>query len=199
MNAAGGVIINSQLGGPGVTSSNAFGVWEGSAGNLSLVARQGDQAPGMPADTTFFSANSNLSPFKTDIDSQGHAAFFSEVSTVAFGIVHNWGIWVSGPGGLSLAAATGGHAPGLPSGVNFDVNGSEVYVPVVNTHGALAFGAPLAGQGVNSSNSSGIWAGLPGSLSLIVQQGDQAPGVAIGTTFGRLDGISNSRHVGPGH
>ncbi len=49
MNASDQVAFSSALSGPGVNITNAGGLFVGSAGNVQLLARGGDQAPGMAA------------------------------------------------------------------------------------------------------------------------------------------------------
>lgn len=43
-----------QIGPGGVTAGNASAIWLGITGNLSLIARLGDQVPGLPSGVTFF-------------------------------------------------------------------------------------------------------------------------------------------------
>src|SRR5205823_3100412 len=50
LNGNGSVAFTGGLTGAGVTSGNDTGVWVGSLGSLQLLAREGSNAPGTPAD-----------------------------------------------------------------------------------------------------------------------------------------------------
>lgn len=53
INAAGKTAFAAQLSGPGVDPSNNVGIWSQGNGDLALVARAGDRAPGMPDGVNF--------------------------------------------------------------------------------------------------------------------------------------------------
>jgi hypothetical protein len=183
MNASDAIAFTSGLAGPGVTPLNSGGIWAGSSVNVALVARAGDPAPGLAPGTTFTSPVTGSNPFSTpDINASGHVAFSAATMSGS-------GIWLSGAAGLGLVAASGGQAPGMPAGVAFVPNafagfpGVPVQAPLLNSHDALAFGATVAGPGISGANNAGIWEGLSGSLNLIAQSGNQAPGAPVGVTF----------------
>jgi hypothetical protein len=52
---------------------------------------------------------------------------------------------------------------------------SAFHDPVVNDQGAVAFLATLRGTGVTGANGTALFAGLPGSASLIARLGEQVP------------------------
>jgi MYXO-CTERM domain-containing protein len=90
-------------------------------------------------------------------------------------------LYVGQPNALSLVARTGGtDAPGAPPGVKFN----SFFVPAaLDSSGSIAFFGGLAGPGVNGTNDSGLWAGSPSQPSLVMRQGDQAPGAPAGYVF----------------
>src|SRR3954470_4259974 len=54
LNNSGRFLLNARLAGPGVTDDNTWASYVGdSRSSLSLVARDGDQVPGLPAGTTY--------------------------------------------------------------------------------------------------------------------------------------------------
>ena len=57
--------------------------------------------------------------------------------------------------------------------------------PVLNDAGQVAFRADLAGGGINSTNSLGVWSEGTGNLTLVARTGSPAPG---GGNFGPLSG-----------
>jgi len=61
-------------------------------------------------------------------------------------------------------AREGNAAPGV-GGANF----ASFLDPLVNSNGHVAFIGTIKGQGVSSKNRTGIWFGLPGSVSLVAR------------------------------
>jgi hypothetical protein len=92
------------------------------------------------------------------------------------------GIWTNSDAGLRLVASQGGQPPGTPSGARFDI----LSAPVLNDAGRVAFTASLlrSVDGVDLSNSVGIWAENDQGLQLVARQGSPAPGTLPGTNFG---------------
>ena len=72
-----------------------------------------------------------------------------------------------------MLVRAGGAAPGFGAGATFNTNFS---FPTLNRHGVVAFAGSAGGGDVtNASNSSGIWAGTPGNLRLVMRGDDPAP------------------------
>lgn len=59
----------------------------------------------------------------------------------------------------------------------------------LNDNGQVAFQATMTGGGVTAANDSGIWIGTPNNLTLVVREGDVAPGTG-GLTFGQTTGVT---------
>ena len=77
------------------------------AGSLNLVALQGDQAPGMPAGTTFFAATSwcFITLYNRYRFAGARSLSLSQLSTGPFRKQSQLGnLWVSGPSGLRLSS-----------------------------------------------------------------------------------------------
>src|SRR5262249_33497484 len=55
LNGVGQVAFLAKLAGPGVTTTNDFGIWLATSGSAQLVAREGDPAPGTPDGVRFSS------------------------------------------------------------------------------------------------------------------------------------------------
>lgn len=117
------------------------------------------------------------------------------------------GIWATEAGLLGLAARAGSPAPGT-SGAVFEYFGGEP-VLVTRRGGNVGFVGGLVDGvgGVTNDNNMGVWAGPPGSLELVLREGDPAPGIP-GAIVGDLqspwlgaDGsvaISGALEIGPG-
>ena len=91
------------------------------------------------------------------------------------------GLYAGTIGDFRPVAVRGAPAPGLPAGYAFDLplNASQ------NNAGQLAF---LASAHSDSPGSLtwGLWAGQPGDLRLLAQDGQQAPGMPAGYHFERI-------------
>lgn len=174
----------------GVTLSNHIGIWAERSGSLSLVAREGSQAPGTPDGTVFgnFLNSAGVSPSSPVLNGSGQIAFRGWLATGVGGVTNSndQGIWSDGSGTLTLVAREGDAAPGMPAGYKFGAFGN----PVMNASGHVAFMASPADVSVEVVPSySGIWAeDSTGVLRLIVRTGDVievSPGVF--STIDQLD------------
>jgi hypothetical protein len=88
----------------------------------------------------------------------------------------------SAPAGAEPLALGGAPAPGIPGAVF-----QALSPPRSAYDGRLLFEATVTGGGVTAENDEGVWIGGPGSLDLLLREGDPAPGVP-GGVFGRLGG-----------
>jgi hypothetical protein len=161
LNSATDTAFRGALQGPSVSSLNDNGLWRSRAGNVELVAREGDAVPGS-SDLFFGGFNSVV------IDDSDQMVFKASLTSIT--PVVNMSLWSERNGELSLIAQQGMPAPGtggvfssLPSFGNFSTNG----------RGQVVFQAVAGG-------TTGIWAQDPsGALRLIVRTGDSievAPG-----------------------
>jgi len=184
--------FEAYLNGTGITSSNNFGLWAGSAGNVQLVARTGSQAPGLTSGITFSSLDQYYS-----VNSNRVAAFQGQVQGAGISsFVNDDGICEGTPGSVQLVAQVGTQAPGVSAGTTFAFFGSNAFFsPALNDAGTVAFIGGLSGTGVPGLPNSGIWMGTPGSLQLVARAGAAAPGTS-GAVFGSL-ASSNISNVEP--
>ncbi len=150
------------------------GIWSGTPGDLTLIARYGDQAPGVPLGARF--ANGPNHP--PSINAGGQIAFVSNLQAGSGGVIqyeNDSGIWMSAPGSseLLLAVRRGDPAPGMPSGTNFDYLGDVR----LNDAGQIAFGANTDDVGPGGLKTNGIWVGTHDNLTLVAYGGGPAPGL----------------------
>jgi hypothetical protein len=181
INSAGHTAFVGELTGPGVSNSNAVGIWsEGGGSGLALVARTGNQAPGTDPGVNF-----SFFSFSPVLNGAGQTAFSGFLTGPGVDDINNRGIWSEGGGaGLALVARSGSQAPGTGPGVNF----SFLNEPVLNGAGQTAFRGSLTGAGVDGSNDSGIWSeGGGAGLALVARNGSQAPGTGPGVNFSFLN------------
>jgi hypothetical protein len=190
LNDAGQTAFHATLTGSGVDEMNDEGIWSEGSGTLALVARKGSQAPGAPSGV-------NFGPFADDVGGRsiawspvlndaGQIAFMAMLAGADIGPLNDIGIWSEGSGNLALVAREGDHAAGMPSGVTYSllVGGYPPPRPVLNNAGQVAFRSYLTGNGVVSTNDTGIWSERSGGVALVAREGDQAPGLPSGVNFG---------------
>lgn len=172
LNNQGEIAFQADLTGSGVTGTNNTAIFSDAGGVLSLVAREGDSAPGTGGGETF------SGPFRSvSLNDQGEVAFEALVGP---GV--NEGIFSNAGGTLSLVVRDGDAAPGVGDGVSF----IALDAPVLNNQGEVAFTGFLTGPDITSSNRSAIFSNTGGDLSLAVREGDAAPGTEDGTSFDSL-------------
>lgn len=174
------------------TVDRPWGYWKTGAGGLSIIAKAGDEAPGTGG-RTFGNLTAGASgsggagwpptdrPDVGDItgpilNQLGHVAFNGFLDPIdpltGYG---DEGIWIQDDLGLRLAVMVGDPAPGT-TGLQF-VDFNHVNF---NSLGQIAFDAAL--NSADPGTDHGIWRGLPDNLTLVVREGDPAPGTT-GETF----------------
>lgn len=177
-----------QIGSGGVTATNNSGYWWEGSGPLMPLAREGDQAPGMPVGTLF--AGFSDAP---KLNAAGQVAFLAEwrVGTGGVNSADDVGIWTGDANGLSLVARSGDAAPGGSLGGAF----STINNPVINAAGRALIRAEVT----TPLYVDGLWSNRSGTLAPIAMRGEHAPGTTNGVNFQEFfeDGmaINASGHV----
>jgi hypothetical protein len=104
LNDAGRIAFRGQLIGNGVTDQSDSGIWADSAGSIQLVAREGDQPPGVSGNAAFaeFDRNSHV------LNALGQIAFLGGLVGDGITAANDVGIWATAQNGaLSLIAREG--------------------------------------------------------------------------------------------
>ncbi|MBI4558674.1 MAG: RHS repeat protein [Candidatus Hydrogenedentes bacterium] len=171
LNASGDLAFMGQLQGPGVDSTNEYGIWLEGRDALRLVARHGEQVAGI--------AFSHFDFFKSvNLDADGRAAFVSGLD--ATGSITPRTFWAEDDTGLRLVAAIGAIAPGT-GGTFARLITSRVRsgdTPIFSA-GRMAFLAEVIvpdGQGGTVSRDS-VWAEFGSGAVLLNATGDVMPGI----------------------
>ncbi|MDH3458372.1 MAG: PKD domain-containing protein, partial [Gemmatimonadota bacterium] len=170
--------------------SLAEGIWNAGPAGIELVARLGNEAPGTGG-RVFRAFNGYgltpppvyqddyLDPYRFDafvVNQTGDVVFTAYIDPLdQADIYSDAGLWIQDATGLSLVALTDDVAPGTAAEPFLYFNHINF-----NAAGQVAFDASL--DIVDPTRDHGIWVGLPGSLNLVVREGDPAPGTA-GETF----------------
>lgn len=178
LNAAGRMSFYSFINGPGTNTSNQ-GIWSGAPGNVVLLAREGDPAPGTSAGTRYLDLG-----FLPKINAAGQSSFYASLAGTDVTVDDDTAYYLGAPGSVALLAREGNPAPGLPAGVKYgELDGNP---PRLNAAGKAAFATPLTGPGVTSGNNLALWSGAPGSVALLARKGSPAPGTDAGVNFSSL-------------
>jgi hypothetical protein len=179
--------FGSQMTGA-VTTADDTALFLGSVGNVQLVVREGDQAPGQPAGVLMGTPNFNC----TYSDYQGGSvAFYSVLTGTGVTVFNDTSLWLGQPGNLQLIAREGDAAPGfeyLPGYVsatfgNTTTGSSGIVAGSVqmNDHGQIVFSqvtvTVVDGTGTNSYSCSYCWDPVTG-LKLFASAIDTYPTVA---------------------
>lgn len=180
--AGGQAAFQGALTGPGIDSGNDDGVWAEQSGIIALIAREDDPAPGLPAGVTFSTVGGG-------IDNNGHLGLSGSVSGPGVSSSNNDGIWSTRSGVLELLVREGDPAPGTEPGVVFAGGGIgagpyPLYPAQFNSLSQLAVQGNLAGPGVDVYSDEALFVERNGQLTLLLREGDPAPGADSGVTFG---------------
>jgi hypothetical protein len=147
--------------GGGVTTANDAGIWaENTGGTLELIARTGDPATG-------------FATLGDPVYNNKNAVAFEVTSKVGKTTVTS--IVCNSSGTLEFVAQTGDQAPGCPEGVKFSKFTSMALPDAGGStgNGGVVFLGTVAGTGVTSATSTGIWAiDNHGDLQLVVRTGE---------------------------
>lgn len=166
--SSGRIAFIANLTGPGIDATNTTTLYAGPPDNLKIAARSGDRAP----DTHFTFAgiqNGVYGPADPVTNRSGLIAFYGTLNNPDH--PNQVGLWAGDPSALHLAALVGEPAPQTAPGVVYSALNGPIHL---NSAGQLAFIATL--QNADGSSGSGIFAGMPGSLNLVVRDGAPAPG-----------------------
>lgn len=171
----GEIAFYATLSGTGVTSTTDESIWYSSASGTQLLAREGEQAPGLAGGVTFTGFGS------VGMSRNGLAAFTGTLTGTGVNSTSDRAIWVGVPGGLNLVVREGDAAPGLSVGARFNVLPTTAHC--VNTSGQIAFAGSITGTDVATANDGTLWSNGDGELRLVAREGFSAPELPPGVIF----------------
>ena len=135
----------------------------------------GNQAAGLPSGIRYTLLSNPL------IDALGRIGFSSLVQGFGVTSANDSGLWFGSESDLTLIAREGDAPPGISDpGVKY--NFLERFSAIAPT-GQVAFQATLTGPSVAGDNDVGIWAGMPGSVTVVAREGDTPPGISGDVTY----------------
>jgi hypothetical protein len=170
--------VESELAGPGITYLNSSAVWIGSPDDLTLVYRDGMQAPGCATGVTFWSGAGFT---HNDIR---QVSFCGGLRGPGVTSANDGGHWSGAPGALSLVAREGDRVFGMPTDITWRLAGTGV--TEINAWGDVVQEGAIQGPGVTPSNERVLYLGGAECLVLAGRGGDLVPEIGPGVTIALL-------------
>ncbi|MGE0485284.1 MAG: choice-of-anchor tandem repeat NxxGxxAF-containing protein [Gammaproteobacteria bacterium] len=134
------------------------------AADTAVVARAGDQAPGLAAGVLYGLFNIPL------LNANGQAAYRSTLTGAGVTFANESSLWRD----AALVARAGDAAPGLGAGVNY----GSLSIAAFNAAGQMIYGANLSGN-VTTGNDFALFR----DTTLLAREGSQVAGQAAGTNY----------------
>jgi hypothetical protein len=172
-------------------NDRAVAVWTPGVGD-TIIAREGQQAPGLPAGVLFAHPSQNWfaglsnSSFTAAGNTMLNAQLDGGGTVVG---TDDFAIYFGGAAGWTLVMRRGDLCPGLANGEKFGIVGNTSMG--CNNAGQVAFISSLSGPSVTTTADSSIWFGAPGNLQMIAREGDPVPGYP-GFTFNSINAGTNT-------
>jgi len=183
----GELLVRAELAGPDVDSTNDVGLFlVDPVGQVTLLAREGDRAPGL---RNVALANLNTL-FLPSFNADGVAVFPAQLTSACFSDLNADGT-VDGADLGMLLGLWGDCGQGCAADLNADgvVDGADAGLLLGDWGGCQ--------NGVFSFNDTAIFTGRPSDVSLVIREGDPPPGVSppgtVVTAFAQ--GIINNNGV----
>ncbi len=179
VNDAGQVLYTADLIGVSNSGFENDGLWTApaSGGTPALIARQADPAPGFGGDAAFSALRTSWQNFA------GQIAFEATVAGTGFDPADDQGIWLNANGsGHELVVRTGDAAAGVGGDAIFE----SLRLQHLDDTGRVWFRAEMTGTDIAATNDVGFWmsAAPTDNPTLILREGDPAPGLGPDVTFG---------------
>ena len=171
INNYGQTAFQAELRGVGVTLNNDHGIFTEAGGQLRLIAREGDAAPGVEPGTVFSQLDNRI-PILSD---SGQTVFTARVARPVSISPFEEAIYAESSGTLNLVALSGQAPTGTPTHMVY----TDFGTPTQNASGHIAFRANLSGSGFGE----GIFSGSPGNINTVAYSGMSVPGLGPGEIF----------------
>jgi hypothetical protein len=175
----------------------ALAIW--TAGSDTIIAREGQQAPGLPTGVLFATPSLGWSPSVggSSFTRTGNLILIATLDGAGTTTADDSAVYHGGLGGWQLVAREGDARPGLGNGELFGPFGTTS--ASCNNDGQVVILDFLVGPNVTTANDSSIWFGTPGNLTLLAREGDTVPGMAPSTngpwTFSQINQGTNTPYL----
>lgn len=182
MDDQGNATFSAYVGDDGIVEEAAppLGIWRRVDGNLSLIARDGDPAPG--TGSTFAAFPSALFP-RTPFIARGRTAFLATTEAGDFGL------WSDVAQPLALVVRQGDHLPLMAPGASLGHFNAVAEGEIILVNGEIA------NSGTGDLDPEGLWRLQSGQVQAVVASGQPAPGVRR-AVFGQVSTTQREGSVG---
>jgi len=179
----GQISFTSSLTGTGVTTTNDTALFGGPIGNIQLIAREGDAAPGTVGAT--MTATFAYSTQGSAMTRTGRVLFTSALANGDTTTANNLGLFTGGAGTLEMVMRKGVDGPGA-AGDTLVTNVGAGFFNHMNDSGQIVFDAQLSQTAGNTpaipGNDRVYYIYTPGNgYQVLVREGDAAPGTGSAT------------------
>ena len=167
LNGSGDCLFLARLGGQSVTSANNAVFLAGPVGQLEVLARRGDQAPGLRVGARLNFDYFAWTPVLTD---SGTVVFSSPIANLGGDPAEDSAIYSGNPEALTAIAYSGAWAP-----TYWDHYFDTLSYPNANSIGEAAFKGKVVPPGEPGSYREGLYVGQPGRYRAALTTEDVAP------------------------
>jgi hypothetical protein len=193
MDDNGFAVFQARMVGTGVTTTNDRAIFRGSnTGNLGIIARNGDPAPGLPGLTLQTATTGGVggSPRTT---SDGRLFWGSNLLGPGVVTTNDTALFGGYAGSQVLIAREGDPAPGT-TGATFGTNINNLtYQPTsIIKNGRVLFQSATLGGDTTTLNNLAWFSGTPGALELVQRKGDGVLGGAVIASLGNVSQMNDS-------
>jgi hypothetical protein len=145
INAGGQLSLRANLDGPGVSGANDTGLWVQESGQWQLVAREGDQVPGLPAGVVFAEPFPGGSPFGDPLlNARGQLAFLASLAGPGVTPANHSALVATRPDGAMELIAQSGDVFDLGGGDLRTIFSLTLYSGTILTSSGGEDGRPMA-------------------------------------------------------
>jgi hypothetical protein len=172
--------FTTGLTGLGVTSANNTALFREQGGQLKLLLREGDPAPGLATGEYILDLDDHAS---LRVRTDGRVAMVNGIrGPNVLPNANSGGVWSEASGELRLVMRSDDPAPAAGEGMRFGF--PENVAPAFNNRGQTVFKSGIRGPGPSGDPTGfGVWLDDNGSKGLLARLGDHAPGFAPDTYF----------------
>lgn len=176
LNDIGEFAFSSFLTGSGINNTNMYGVYSGTTDGLRLVARAGAAPPGVGPNVAF----SSFDPIA--INNASQIAFTADM----VGAVGSYrrAMFLESAGTMSLVVREGDAVAGLLNDATF----ANIYSPVLNDAGQIAFSSGFVETDVDATYRVGIFIASDGEINLVASEGQTTSGADRGLVIQGISG-----------
>lgn len=192
MDQNGTIVYRARMTGGGVSATDDRAYFLGRAsGDLLMVARNGDPAPGLPgfamrtATGVGLSNPPRISPYGEFLFFQ--STLYDTVLLAAPPTTADTALFWGPAGGLQLLAREGDLVPFLGGGETFGpfgVTGSPLQYSAVNQNGSVMFFGQLLGGASTTADDGYLCSGPLGGLQLVLREGENFGGAIVAPASG---------------